>query len=301
MNYSKGEPDMSKTSLSRTPLAPDGDDIEARLRGMWNAVAGSWAEHAPYADARGADVAKRMLDATDPTSGELVLELACGTGGLGLLAAERVTPGGAVVVSDFAVEMVSIAAARVEALGLENVTARQLDLDRIDEPDASYDVVLCREGLMFAIDPARAAQEITRVLRSQGRFAVAVWGPPAANPWLTVVFEAVGAVTGRTVPPPGVPGPFSLSDNARLLELFAATARDLMLVEVPVPARAASFEDWWLRTSALAGPLATILESLPDEARGSIREHARESARQYETPGGIEFPGLALLLSGRRA
>ena len=98
---------MSRTILGRTPFAPDDDDVEARLRGMWNAVAGSWAEHAPYADARGADIAERMIDATDPTSGELVLELAGGTGGLGLLAAERVTPGGAVVVSDFAVEMVA--------------------------------------------------------------------------------------------------------------------------------------------------------------------------------------------------
>ena len=74
-----------------------------------------------------------------------------------------------------------------------------------------------------------------------------------------------------------------------------------MLTEVPVPARAASFEEWWQRTSALAGPLATILGSLPGEARTAIREHARESVREYETPTGLEFPGLALLVSGRRA
>jgi hypothetical protein len=28
-----------------------------------------------------------------------------------------------------------------------------LDVEAIDEPDAGYDVVLCREGLMFAVDP----------------------------------------------------------------------------------------------------------------------------------------------------
>jgi len=267
---------------------------------MWDSVAHSWAEHAAYADARGAEVAERMLDATAPTSGEIVLELAGGTGGLGLAAAERVRPGGTVVVSDFAVEMVSAATARAEASGLDNVVARQLELDRIDEPDASYDVVLCREGLMFALDPARAAREIVRVLRPHGRFAVAVWGPPASNPWLTVVFDAVSAVTGRTVPPPGVPGPFSLADGDRLLGLFAGTARDLVLSEASVPARAASFEDWWQRTSALAGPLASMLQSLPAQARDMIREHARESVRPYETPSGIEFPGLALLASGRR-
>ena len=192
---------MADTIVGRSPAtAPGNADAEARLRGMWNSVAPAWAEHAPYAETRGAEVAERMLQATAPSPGELVLELACGTGGLGLAAAEQVGPGGTVVVSDFAVEMVSLATARAEARGLDNVTARQLDLDRVDEPDASFDVVLCREGLMFALDPEGAAREITRVLRPGGRFAVAVWGPPASNPWLTVVFDAVAAVTGRTVP-----------------------------------------------------------------------------------------------------
>ena len=246
---------------------------------MWNSVASAWAEHAPYADARGVEVAELMLQATAPSPGELVLELACGTGGLGLAAAEQVAPGGAVVVSDFAVEMVSIAAARAEARGLDNVTARRLDLDHVDEPDASYDVVLCREGLMFALDPEGAAREITRVLRPGGRFAVAVWGPPASNPWLTVVFDAVGAVTGRTVPHPG----FRARSRSRTAigssGSSPATARDLVLTEVSVPARAASFEEWWQRTSALAGPLAAILESLPERgANGDPRARPQERA-----------------------
>ena len=292
---------MSGTMPRLQEVAPGSPaELEARLRGMWDAVAPSWAEHAAYADARGAEVGELMLAATGPRAGETVLELACGTGGLGLAAAERVAPGGAVVLSDFAPEMVAAAAVRAEALGLDNVVARTLDLDHIDEPDESCDVVLCREGLMFAVDPAGAAREIVRVLRPGGRFAVAVWGPPADNPWLTIVFEAVAAVTGRVVPPPGVPTPFSLSEADRLVELFTGVARDLVLTEVPVPARAGSFDDWWTRTSALAGPLATILQSLRAEARDAIREHARERAREYETAQGLEFPGLALVLSGRR-
>ena len=65
---------------------------------------------------------------------------------------------------------------------------------------------------MFATDPARAAGEIRRVLRPGGRAAVAVRGPRERNPWLAVVFDAVSAQVGAPVPPPGVPGPFSLGD-----------------------------------------------------------------------------------------
>ena len=161
-----------------------GGRLRARLHGMWAAVAGSWGEHADYVDARAAGVTRAMLAASRPQPGERVLELACGPGGVGIAAAELVAPGGEVVLSDVAAEMTAIAAARAAATGLGNVSTRVLDIERIDEPDASYDVVLCREGLMFAPDPARAAREIRRVLRPGGRVAIAVWGPRERNPWL---------------------------------------------------------------------------------------------------------------------
>src|ERR687895_799609 len=169
------------------------DDVRARLHGMWAAVAPAWAEHAAYADARGAEVAERMLELTAPAPGERVLERAGGPAGLGLAAAARVAPDGEVVLSDVAAERTAIAAARAAALGVRNVPARVLDIEAIEEPDGAYDVVLCREGLMFAADPARAASEIRRVLRPGGRTAIAVWGPRERNPWLGVMFDAVGA------------------------------------------------------------------------------------------------------------
>ncbi len=55
----------------------------------------------------------------------------------------------------------------------DHVRAAVLDIEGIDQPDGAYDVVLCREGLMFAADPLRATREIHRVLRSGGRVAIA--------------------------------------------------------------------------------------------------------------------------------
>jgi SAM-dependent methyltransferase len=278
------------------------DELRARLRGMWAAVAPGWAEHAAYADARGAAVGEAMLALAKPQPGDRVLELACGPGGLGLAAAERVAPGGEVVLSDVVPEMTSIAAARASALGLTNVATRELDLEQIDEPDASYDVVLCREGLMFVPDPAGAAREIKRVLRPGGRFAVAVWGPRERNPWLGVIFDAVSEQIGRPVPPPGVPGPFSLDDSQKLAGLLSdAGLSDVVVTDLPVPLRARSFDEWWARTCALAGPLAKMLGSLSPEATQAIRARARDAVRAYETPTGVELPGVTLLASGRHA
>ncbi len=290
-----------QTDATTSPGQPL-DQLRTQLREVWGSVAAGWAQHADYADARGAAVTDRLLALTQPQPGERVLELACGPGSVGIAAAPRVVPDGEVVLSDFVREMTEIAFARAARLGLSNVRARVLDLEQIDEPDSSYDVVLCREGLMLVPDPARAAREIRRVLAVGGRFAIAVWGPRERNPWLAVVFDAVSAQLGRPVPPPGIPGPFSLQDADELTALLSdAGLADVAVHELAVPLHAISFDQWWQRASALAGPIAKILASLPAQAGEALRDRARTATKRFETPGGFEFPGVALIASGHCA
>jgi SAM-dependent methyltransferase len=242
-----------------------------------------------------------MLDAVSLRSGERVLELACGPGGLGLEAAALVAPDGEVVLSDIAPQMTAIAAERARVRELANVNTRELDLEAIDEPDESYDAVLSREGIMLVPEPARAAAEIHRVLRPGSRASVSVWGPRDRNPWLTAMLEAIGAQLGGTFPPPGVPGPLSLGEDGKLgAALSDGGFADVEIRDVEVPWRGADFEEWWRRTTALAGPVAKLLEAQPTEAVDAIRAHAREALSQYETADGLEIPGLTLVGTARR-
>ena len=63
---------------------------------------------------------------------------------------------------------------------------------------------------------------------------------------------------------------------------------------------AGSFEEWWTRTSALAGPLANMLTLLSEEATHALHARLREDVRAYETPTGLEVPGVNLVASGHR-
>jgi SAM-dependent methyltransferase len=153
---------------------------------------------------------------------------------------------------------------------------------------------------MLVSDPARAAREIRRVLRRGGRASLGVWGPRERNPWLGVVFDAVSAQLGKPVPPPGVPGPFSLDDADRLAALLSAAGlEDVVVREVPTPLRAGSFAEWWMRTAALAGPLAKLLASLPQPAALALEDRLRAASDPYRTPAGLEFPGVTLVAAGR--
>src|SRR5215472_2086706 len=103
------------SSSPATAVGPAG--LRAEIREIWETVAPAWGAHADYIDAWAALVA----------------------------------PGGEVVLSDVSEHMVRIAAARASARGVTNVRVRRLDAEDIDEPDGSFDAVLCREGLMFAV------------------------------------------------------------------------------------------------------------------------------------------------------
>src|SRR5262249_7142464 len=220
-------------------------EARAFIHGMWASVAGAWGANADDVDQRGAEVTQSMLDAVHLRPDDRVLELASGPGGTGLAAAERVDRAGEVVISDVVEKMVDIARARAKARHLANVRTQVLDLEDIAQPDGAYDGVLCREGLMFALDPARAVRELHRVLRPTGRAAVAVWATRQDNPWLGVLLDAITDVTGLVLPPPGVPGPFALSDRDRLRRLFVdAGVTPGPLAQVATPVRSPSFEAW---------------------------------------------------------
>ena len=69
----------------------------------------------------------------------------------------RSRPTGTLISSDFAPEMITVAQARAEQLGITNVRFRQIDAESIDQPAASLDGVLCRWGYMLMADPRGGA------------------------------------------------------------------------------------------------------------------------------------------------
>jgi len=270
---------------------------------MWNGVADAWDAKADAVDTRGQAVAAAMVDAAGVGTGMSVLELAGGPGGVGLMAARRVGPDGDVLITDCAEAMVAIAARRAAEQGLGVVRTALAGLDAIDLPDASFDAVLCRDGLMFAGDHRRAAGEMARVLRPGGRVAVAVWGPRDENPWLGLLLDAVSEQVGMPIPPPGVPGPFALGDRGELAAVLAETGfSDVTLAEVRLPTVHDSIEHWWSDRIGLAGPVGQIVAGMAPEQVGAMQEFLRVAATAYrDSSGRYDLPAVQLVASGRRA
>ena len=265
----------------------------------WTDVAEAWDAHVDEVDDHSAAATAALLDRVAVQPGDRVLELAAGPGTLGATWSQLVGPGGSVLLSDIAPGMVDVARRRNRSV--PTVSVEVLDASAIDRPDASFDVVVSRMGLMFTPDPATAFREICRVLRPGGRLGALTWGGIAHNPWLTCVGMAAMANGLGSGPPIGPGGIFSLGDPDELEALVRdAGFLDVETAEITITFRAADIDEHIRRVSSLAGPLAGILRRASEEQRTAVRHTATELAAPFLTDDGLAMPGRALLVSGTR-
>ena len=133
-------------------------------------------------------VSADLLATADLQTGERVLDVACGTGLITRLAAERVGPTGSVTGVDVAPEMIDVAETAPSPAGAP-IEWRVADAASLPLPDGSYDVVLCQMGLMFMEDRPAALAEMRRVLAPGGR--VVVNTPGAIQPAFELMEAAI--------------------------------------------------------------------------------------------------------------
>jgi ubiquinone/menaquinone biosynthesis C-methylase UbiE len=123
----------------------------------------------------GAPVAEDLIDVARLQRGERVLDVACGTGVVTRLAAERVGAAGAVAGLDVNPGMLAVARSQTPpdiSIDWYEATAESMPL-----PDEAFDVVLCQMGLQFVPNKLAALREMRRVLVTGGRAFVTVPGP----------------------------------------------------------------------------------------------------------------------------
>ena len=109
-----------------------------------------------------------LLEAARLEPGHRVLELACGTGAPAITVAQTVGPTGHVVATDLAPQMLDIARTHAARASSSNMTFEVVDAHALSYPDASFDRVTCRLGVMYFWNCTQALREIRRVLKPGG-------------------------------------------------------------------------------------------------------------------------------------
>jgi len=124
---------------------------------------------------------KQVLDAVQPRAGEVVLDLAAGTGTSSQPFRDR---GATVVPCDFSVGML-----RVGKQARPDLPFVAGDGTRLPFADGTFDAVTISFGLRNIVDPDAGLRELLRVTRSGGRLVVCEFSSPTWAPFRTLYLE----------------------------------------------------------------------------------------------------------------
>ena len=275
--------------------------FKAGQRNDWDNVATGWNRWWSVIERGAQQVSDRLVELAEVQPGHRVLDIATGIGEPAVTAARRTGPSGSVVATDQSDQMLAIAWERASSLGLQNVEFRQMDAETLGYPDASFDAVLCRWGLMFLPDLAGTLSRVHGLLSPDGSFATAIWSIPPKVPMGSIPMSVVQSMLDVPPPPEEAPTLFKLSAPGVLEKAFTQagftdvrSAPMLAIMEFDAP------EDYTQMMLDMAAPIIALLDQQPVELREEILRGITNAAREYATPdGNVRMPNETVCVVGR--
>jgi len=272
-----------------------------RISEGWDSIAETWDSWAPVVEEWFAPATAALLELLELKSGDRVLELAAGTGGLTLHLARTVGPTGSVVATDIGPNMVKLAARNVRAAGLTNVVVRVMDGEAPDLAWASMDAVVCRQGFMFLVDPERALSGLCRILRPGGRIALTVFSSPERNGFMVTPLSILSRrAHPDSEPAPAAvrPGPFGLSEPGALESMMSrAGFVEVKTRLVSSPLRLPSVRELLRFDRDILGEDVT---HLPKAEQEKAWQEVAEASLGYTGPNSPGAPCELIVAFGRR-
>ena len=155
-----------------------------------------------YDDSHHPRFARHMVQLIKPQSGELVLDLACGTGLVSFPASDAVGASGSIIGIDISSGMLAQAEAKKSEHSLQNVSFYQHSITDLDSlavvKGKQFDIITCCSALVLLKHPAEALEHWVTYLKPGGRLILDVTHPQ--NLTTGVLFEKVGNIVGKPLP-----------------------------------------------------------------------------------------------------
>jgi SAM-dependent methyltransferase len=269
-----------------------------KQREDWNLIAPGWKKWDRHLMRWLAPVGERMLDLARLKDGDVVLDVATGSGEPGLSAARRVGRG-KVIGLDISQGMVDIAREKARGLRIKNYEARVYSSDFPFGP-GTFDAVVSRFGVMFFPDVLAGLREMARVLKPGGTVCVAVWGPQ--NERAKSVIQVLSSTLGLPEPAPDGPGPFRCSESGKTASLMRqAGFQDVGQAEVAVLRTHSSVGQYW---ECLLDTNLVIADAF-NKANGETRKEAKLKVNEIldsaeDESGQLAFDSVAIVSHGRK-
>lgn len=251
--------------------------------------------------AMGAEVTRAIVQFAAAQAGMQVLDLACGTGEPAISLASEVGPEGRVVGIDLNPELLELAQGRARQRALTNIAFQQADAHSLPFPDASFDLLTSRFGVMFFDDIARSLGEAHRVLRPGGRIALLAWGPFEQPYFLSTIAVVLRHVPGPMLQP-GAPNMFRFSQPGSLSPVLQqAGFEGIEERTVTVPwTWPGTPEEVWEYFREITVPFRPLLAAIPTEKAEQVNQEVLAAIHRLYDGKQVNFTVDVVLASGRK-
>ena len=270
----------------------------------WAATRGEkWRTQLPGMEAMLTPVDEPLIRALHFDAPCRIAEIGCGGGGTALAILRRAPAGSVVHGFDISRPLVESARQRTQP-GERAIAFETANMATATRPGEPYDRLVSRFGIMFFDDPPAAFANLVHWLTPGGRFAFAVWGRPADNPWMESVREVVAKVVDVPALDPEAPGAFRYADANGLLTLLDRAGfgeidvRDwrgaLSIGGGLTAAEAAIF------ALASFASFSELLAEAGDEAQRGARQSLTERFSSHEVDGVVRMDACVHIFTGAR-
>jgi len=250
----------------------------------WNSIAEGWHAWIPKMREWYAPATELMLDLAGLQTGDRVLDIAAGDCDQSMAAARRVGPEGYLLAVDVAEEMLEIGARAAREAGFENIDTQVMDGTNLEQPDSSFDAVICRFALMFFPDHVSALRGVNRVLHDGGRVSVVIYAVDGDPEWLaaaSVVRSQVGLPDS-----PAADEDLGESDALRrALEEGGFHEIETHPLSLPIHLSSAAEYVRYLQSTSLT--LSNLVSQLPEDEQRRVWKEVQDALSVYEGSEGF--------------
>ena len=277
----------------------DSSTNKQRIHDEWAAKGKYWDRRADEIAEMAANLNQPLIDAARIEPGQHVLDLASGAGEPAIQIAGLVGETGSVTATDMVQKMLDITSRRAAAQGAGNMRFEIADMEALRFPDAAFDRVTCRFGIMFPPATATALSETIRVLKPGGRAAWLIWGPRENSTMFTVFAGAVDAVFGSS-DGPDLTTPFKFAADGKLAGMAeAAGFTGVEQIELRYTPRIPERVKFWLPQMDMM--MGNRLANATETDREAITDAVEKGFAAYLKDGEYHLTLHARVVAGDRA
>ena len=246
------------------------ESLKSRLKETW--MAGDYDRFSRYMEHDASEFYERL----NVPPGCCLLDVACGSGLLTLLAARDCVKATGV---DIATNAVERARTRAQAAGLR-AQFEEADAEALPFEDGTFDFVISLIGAMFAPRPELVAKELLRVCCPGGTIAMGNWTPQG---FVGQMFKTIA----RFIAPSGMPSPVLWGDEAVVRERLGGGVSSLNLTRrlytFNYPFPPSEVVDFF---RLYYGPTQRAFASLDDEGQKSLHRELESLWTSHNRAGG---------------